>query len=191
MAAQRASAANTMSHERARATPQGWLGGRRKSAHEFRPIESMVASHWLNSWSHAERVHSVLWLLLAWSSLRAPDSWAPPSSPYKHCSTSVLLSRYCLVCSSNVCGLGGAAYRCSPPISASSRTIFTNSKRRRTLNLQPFGQGRKPFLPQRKMEIYWPPSARALQTLCRTNVRALRRKGGWVGGENQLTNSDQ
>ena len=138
LAAQRASAANTMSHERARATPQGWLGGRRKSAHEFRPIESMVASHWLNSWSHAERVHSVLWLLLAWSSLRAPDSWAPPSSPYKHCSTSVLLSRYCLVCSSNVCGLGGAAYRCSPPISASSRTIFTNSKRRRTLNLQPF-----------------------------------------------------
>ena len=47
------------------------------------------------------------------------------SSPYKHCSTSILLSRYCLVCSSNVCGLGGAAYRCSPPISASSRTIFT------------------------------------------------------------------
>ena len=51
-------------------------GGRRKSAHEFRPIESMVASHWLNSLSHAERPHSVLSLLLAWSSLRAPDSWA-------------------------------------------------------------------------------------------------------------------
>ena len=76
----------------------------------IRPIVGMVASHWLNSPSRAGQTHSALTLLLAWSSPRAPDSWAPPSSPSLQALLNIyniiLLSRYCLVCSSNVCGVG-------------------------------------------------------------------------------------